>query len=445
MWIVLLRTIAAAEYERGKAMFVDKAKIKIKAGDGGDGAVSFHREKYVAAGGPDGGDGGKGGDIVFIVDDNFSTLEDFRYKRKYIAERGGNGSSGNKTGKNAPDLVIKVPRGTIISELSTDRIMADMSGSEPKVLARGGKGGKGNARFATPTRQIPKFAKPGFLGEEFEISLELKLIADVGLVGFPNVGKSTLISVVSAAKPKIANYHFTTLTPVLGVVKVNEEKSFVMADIPGLIEGAGDGIGLGHEFLRHVERCRLIVHVVDVSGMEGRDPAEDFGIINRELKKFSEELSERPQIVAANKCDMASPEQIKEFRKFIEEQGYDFYEISAATTQGTKELVNAIAAELDKLPPVKEYEAEPLTPKELDERAGIGERFEITRGDDGVFYVEATWLENIMRTIDMDDYSSLQYFQRVLRSSGIIDELEKKGIDEGDTVNIFGFEFDFVF
>ena len=218
-----------------------------------------------------------------------------------------------------------------------------------------------------------------------------------------------------------------------------------MADIPGLIEGAGDGIGLGHEFLRHVERCRLIVHVVDVSGMEGRDPAEDFGIINRELKKFSEELSERPQIVAANKCDMASPEQIKEFRKFIEEQGYDFYEISAATTQGTKELVNAIAAELDRLPPIKEYEAEPLTPKELDERAGIGERFEITRGDDGVFYVEATWLENIMRTIDMDDYSSLQYFQRVLRSSGIIDELEKKGIDEGDTVNIFGFEFDFVF
>jgi len=424
-WIVLLRTIAAAEYERGKAMFVDKAKIKIKAGDGGD--------------------GGKGGDIVFVVDDNFSTLEDFRYKRKYIAERGENGSSGNKTGKNASDLIIKVPRGTIIRELSTDRIMADMSGSEPKILARGGKGGKGNARFATPTRQIPKFAKPGFLGEEFEVSLELKLIADVGLVGFPNVGKSTLISVVSAAKPKIANYHFTTLTPVLGVVKVNEEKSFVMADIPGLIEGAGDGIGLGHEFLRHVERCRLIVHVVDVSGMEGRDPAEDFGIINRELKKFSEELSERPQIVAANKCDMASPEQIKEFRKFIEEQGYDFYEISAATTQGTKELVNAIAAELDRLPPIKEYEAEPLTPKELDERAGIGERFEITRGDDGVFYVEATWLENIMRTIDMDDYSSLQYFQRVLRSSGIIDELEKKGIDEGDTVNIFGFEFDFVF
>ncbi len=426
-------------------MFVDKAKIKIKAGDGGDGAVSFHREKYVAAGGPDGGDGGKGGDIVFVVDDNFSTLEDFRYKRKYIAERGENGSSGNKTGKNAPDLIIKVPRGTVIRDAETDRIMADMSSDEPVVLAKGGKGGKGNARFATPTRQIPKFAKPGFLGEEFEVELELKLIADVGLVGFPNVGKSTLISVVSAAKPKIANYHFTTLTPVLGVVKLEEGKSFVMADIPGLIEGASDGVGLGHEFLRHVERCRLIVHVVDVSGMEGRYPAEDFEIINRELKNFSGELSERPQIVAANKCDMASPEQIGEFRKYIEDKGLPFFEISAATTQGTKQLVNAVAAELDKLPPVKRYEAEPMSPKQLDERAGAGERFEITKGDDGVYYVEAAWLENIMRTVDMDDYSSLQYFQRVLRTSGIIDELEKMGIDEGDTVNIFGFEFDFVF
>lgn len=426
-------------------MFVDKAKIKIKAGDGGDGAVSFHREKYVAAGGPDGGDGGKGGDIIFQVDDNFSTLEDFRYKKKYIAERGENGSSGNKTGKNAPDLIIKVPMGTLIRDAETGRIMADMSSDEPKVLARGGKGGKGNARFATPTRQIPKFAKPGFLGEEFDISLELKLIADVGLVGFPNVGKSTLISVVSAAKPKIANYHFTTLTPVLGVVKVEEGKSFVMADIPGLIEGASDGIGLGHEFLRHVERCRLIVHVIDVSGIEGRDPKNDFEIINRELKTFSEELSELPQIVAANKCDMASPEQIADFKQYIENLGLKFYEISAATTQGTKQLVGAIAAELDKLPPVKEYEAEPMTQQELDERVGMGEKFEIKRGDDGVFYIEAPWLENIMRTVDMDDYASLQYFQRVLRNSGIIDELERKGIDEGDTVNIFGFEFDFVF
>lgn len=426
-------------------MFVDKAKIKIKAGDGGDGAVSFHREKYVAAGGPDGGDGGKGGDVVFVVDNNFSTLEDFRYKRKYLAQRGENGSSGNRTGKNAPDLIIRVPRGTLVRDAETGRIMADMSSDEPKILAKGGKGGKGNARFATPTRQIPKFAKPGFIGEEYEVTLELKLIADVGLVGFPNVGKSTLISVVSAAKPKIANYHFTTLTPVLGVVQIEEGKSFVMADIPGLIEGASDGVGLGHEFLRHVERCRLIVHVVDVSGIEGRNPVEDFEIINRELKNFSEDLAERPQIVAANKCDMASPEQIEEFRNYITGLGLDFYEISAATTQGTKQLVNAVSAELDKLPPIKEYEAEPLTQKELDERAGMGEKFEITRGDDGVYYVEAAWLENIMRTVDMEDYSSLQYFQRVLRNSGIIDKLEQMGIDEGDTVNIFGFEFDFVF
>ena len=426
-------------------MFVDKAVIKIKAGDGGDGAVSFHREKYVAAGGPDGGDGGKGGDVVFVVDDSMATLIDFRYKRKFTAERGQDGSSRNCTGKNAPDLIIKVPRGTLVRESATGRIMADMSSDEPKVLARGGKGGKGNARFATPTRQIPKFSKPGFLGEEFEVTLELKLLADVGLVGFPNVGKSTLISVVSAAKPKIANYHFTTLTPVLGVIKLEEGKSFVMADIPGLIEGASEGVGLGHEFLRHVDRCRLIIHVIDVSGSEGRDPKEDFDIINRELKNFSEELAQRPQIVAANKCDMASPEQIEDLREYVKSKGLEMYEISAATTQGTKELIAATAKELEKLPPIKEYEAEAPTQTELDEQAGMGERFEITRGDDAVFYVEAPWLEHIMRTVDMEDYASLQYFQRVLRNTGIIDKLEEMGIEEGDTVNIFGFEFNFVF
>lgn len=426
-------------------MFVDKAVIKIKAGDGGDGAVSFHREKYVAAGGPDGGDGGKGGDIVFAVDDSLSTLIDFRYKRKFVAERGQNGSAKNCTGRNAPDLIIKVPRGTVVRDAATGRVMADMSSDEPKVLARGGKGGKGNARFATPTRQIPKFSKPGFMGESFEVSLELKLLADVGLVGFPNVGKSTLISVVSAAKPKIANYHFTTLTPVLGVVKISEGHSFVMADIPGLIEGASEGVGLGHEFLRHVDRCRLIIHVVDVSGSEGRDPKEDFEIINRELKNFSEDLAKRPQIIAANKCDMATPEQIADFKAFAEKQGLTVFEISAATTQGTKELIDAAYRELEKLPPIKEYEVEPPAPAELDEQAGNGERFEITRGDDAVFYVTAPWLEHIMRTVDMDDYASLQYFQRVLRNSGIIDKLEEMGIEEGDTVNIFGFEFDFVF
>lgn len=424
-------------------MFVDQAKIKIKAGDGGDGAVSFHREKYVAAGGPDGGDGGRGGDVIFQVDDNFSTLIDFRYKRKYVAQRGENGSGRNCTGKSAPPLIIKVPRGTVIREAKSGRIMADMSGDEPKVLARGGQGGKGNVNFATSTRQIPKFAKPGYPGEEFEVTLELKLIADVGLVGYPNVGKSTLISVVSAAKPKIANYHFTTLTPVLGVVRVDEEKSFVMADIPGLIEGAGDGVGLGHEFLRHVERCRLIVHVVDVSGIEGRDPCEDFDIINAELAKFNEELSERPQIVAANKSDMATEEQIERFRKFIEDKGIPFFCISAATTQGTAELVNKVAEVLDTLPPVREFEAEPIPQAELDEMLGVDKKFEITVEDD-VYYVDAPWIQPIMRTVDPDDYSSLQYFQRVLINSGIIAKLEKMGIQEGDTVSLEGFEFDFV-
>lgn len=424
-------------------MFVDKAKIKIKAGDGGDGAVSFHREKYVAAGGPDGGDGGRGGDVIFQVDDNFSTLIDFRYKRKYTAERGQNGAARNCTGKSAPPLIIKVPRGTVVREASTGRIMADMSTDEPKVLAKGGNGGKGNVHFATSTRQIPRFAKPGYPGEEFEVTLELKLLADVGLVGFPNVGKSTLISVVSAAKPKIANYHFTTLSPVLGVVKVEEEKSFVMADIPGLIEGAGDGVGLGHEFLRHVERCRLIVHVVDVSGIEGRNPQEDFEIINAELAKFNEELSHRPQIVAANKSDMASDEQISEFRSYIESLGIPFYCISAATTMGTTELIRKIADVLDTLPPIREFEPDPIPQAELDEKAGTGQRFEITL-EDGVFYVEAPWIEPIMRTINIDDYSSLQYFQRVLINSGIIARLEEMGASEGDTVSLEGFEFDYV-
>jgi len=424
-------------------MFVDQAKIKIKAGDGGDGAVSFHREKYVAAGGPDGGDGGKGGDVVFQVDDNFSTLIDFRYKRKYVAEKGQNGSARNCTGKSAPPLIVKVPRGTIVREASSGRIMADMSTYEPKVLAKGGNGGKGNVHFATSTRQIPKFAKPGFPGEEFEVTLELKLLADVGLVGFPNVGKSTLISVVSAAKPKIANYHFTTLSPVLGVVKVEEEKSFVMADIPGLIEGAGDGVGLGHEFLRHVERCRLIVHVVDVSGVEGRNPCEDFEIINAELAKFNEELAQRPQIVAANKSDMATEEQIEAFRRYIEEKGIPFFCISAATTKGTSKLIQKVAEVLDTLPPIKEYEPDPIPQAELDEKAGFGQKFEITVEDD-VYYIEAPWIEPIMRTINIDDYSSLQYFQRVLINSGIIAKLEEMGISDGDTVSLQGFEFDYV-
>lgn len=424
-------------------MFVDQAKIYIKAGDGGDGAVSFHREKYVAAGGPDGGDGGKGGDIVFVVDDNISNLIDFRYKRKYVAEKGQNGGAKNCSGRNAPDLVVKVPRGTVVKEIKSGRILADLSTDEPAVIAHGGKGGRGNAHFATSTRQIPKFAKPGFRGDEYEVMLELKLIADVGLVGFPNVGKSTLISVVSAAKPKIANYHFTTLTPVLGVVKIEEGKSFVMADIPGLIEGASEGVGLGHEFLRHVERCRLIVHVIDVSGSEGRDPIEDFKAINHELENFSMELAEAPQIVAANKSDMATPEQIERLRNYVEDQGLLFYEISAATTKGTKELMYGIWERLSVLPPVKQFEAQPLTQEELDDKLISKKDFRVTV-EDGVYFVEADWLLDILRTANMDDYSSLQYFQNVLRTSGIIEKLEKMGIEEGDTVSIFDFEFEYL-
>ena len=315
-------------------MFVDIAKIRIEAGKGGDGSVSFHREKYVAAGGPDGGDGGKGGSIVFQVDDNLSTLIDFRYKRKYVAEAGVPGSGKKCSGRNGKDLVIRVPRGTLIKEKESGKILVDLSGDEPVVVAKGGRGGWGNSHFATPTRQAPKFAKPGLPGEVFDIVMELKLLADVGIIGFPNVGKSTLISVVSQARPKIANYHFTTLVPTLGVVRISENQSFVMTDIPGLIEGAGEGIGLGHEFLRHVERCRLLVHVVDVSGSEGRDPKDDFDIINKELKVFNPEITQRPQIIVGNKTDIATPDQIADFQTYVEEKGYLFFTISAVTGEG---------------------------------------------------------------------------------------------------------------
>ncbi len=423
-------------------MFVDKVQISVKAGNGGNGAVSFHREKYINAGGPDGGDGGKGSDIVFVADDSLSTLIDFRYKKKYVAPDGEPGGAKRCSGKSMEATVIRVPRGTLVKDAHTGRILADVSDDEPVVIAKGGKGGKGNVHFATPTRQIPRFAKPGFPGEKFDLTLELKLLADVGLVGFPNVGKSTLISVVSAAKPKIANYHFTTLTPVLGVVK-RGEKSFVMADIPGLIEGASEGVGLGHEFLRHVERCRLILHVVDVSGIEGRDPAEDFEKINAELANFSEELAELPQIVAANKCDLASEEQIASFEKYLESKSLKLYKISAATTEGTDALMDVVLAKLDSLPPVKRYEPVPLSLEELAQLDEQKRSFTVQKVDD-VYIVDAEWLAPILATCNMEDYESLQYFQRVLRSSGIIDELERQGIQEDDLVSIFDFEFNYV-
>lgn len=423
-------------------MFVDIAKIKIKGGNGGNGAVAFHREKYIASGGPDGGDGGKGGNIVFKVDDNLSTLADFRYKRKYVAENGADGSGGRRSGKKGQDLIIRVPRGTVIREMTSGVIMADLSTDDEFIAAKGGKGGWGNSHFATSTRQTPRFAKMGAPGEEWEVSLELKLIADVGLLGFPNVGKSSLISVVSEAKPIVGDYHFTTIIPVLGVVRMGPEKSFVMADIPGLIEGASDGVGLGHEFLRHVERCRMLIHIVDVAGSEGRDPIEDFEAINSELEKFNPELAACPQIVAGNKIDLASDEQLASFRKYIEDKGLKYFEICAPIQHGTKELINAAAQLLDTLPPVKRYEAEEI-PVSLMESKGKTDGFTVTVHDD-VYIVEAEWLYRILCQTDLDDYESLQYFQRVLQSSGIIDELKNKGIHEGDLVSIYDLEFEYI-
>ena len=422
-------------------MFVDIASIHLKAGKGGDGAVSFHREKYVAAGGPDGGDGGRGGNIVFTADSNLSTLADFRYKRKYNAEAGQNGGASRCTGKSAPDLVISVPVGTLVKDAETGRIIADISDFEPVVIAKGGNGGWGNQHFATSTRQVPRFAKSGNPGEELDVTLELKLLADVGLIGFPNVGKSTLVSVVSEAKPKIANYHFTTLTPVLGVVRMGEGSSFVMADIPGLIEGAGEGVGLGHEFLRHVERCRMLLHVLDISGSEGRDPIDDFEKINHELEVFSSELCDRPQIVVGNKCDLTDEDEVARIKAYFEDKGYKFFPVMAAIAEGTDELINFVAAELQKLPPILKYEAEPKPEPELKSN----KRDFTVRVENGIFYVEnCDWLMDIMNRVDPDDYESLQYFERTLRQSGIIDALEKAGVHEGDTVNVLDIEFDFV-
>ncbi len=422
-------------------MFVDKAKILIKAGDGGHGAVAFHREKYIASGGPDGGDGGKGGDVVFVADSNISTLADFKYKRKYKAPNGADGSGSRKSGKKGEDLIIRVPPGTVIREAQSGVVMCDMSSDEPFVAAKGGKGGWGNCHFATPTRQTPRFAKAGAPGEEWEVTLELKLLADVGLLGFPNVGKSSFISVVSEAKPVIADYHFTTITPVLGVVSLGEGTSFVIADIPGLIEGASEGVGLGHEFLRHVERCRMLIHIVDVAGSEGRDPKEDFEKINLELERFNPELAKRPQIVAGNKIDLATEEQREDFRKYIEDRGLQYFEMCAPILEGTREVINAAAAMLATLPAVKRFESEEIPLEVVLKKKNTG--FSVTK-EDGVYIVDAPWLASIIARTDMDDYESLQYLQRVLVSSGIIDALREKGVEEGDTVSIYDFEFEFV-
>lgn len=420
-------------------MFIDYAKIKIKSGNGGNGAVAFHREKYVASGGPDGGDGGRGGSVVFQVDDNLSTLSDFRYKRKFYAENGENGRGKRCNGRSARDLVVRVPRGTLLKDAETGRLVADLSDDLPHVVAKGGTGGWGNVHFATPTRQTPRFAKPGAPGEAMELTLELKLLADVALVGYPNVGKSTLISVVSEAKPQIADYPFTTLTPVLGVVRLNPGRSFVMADIPGLIEGAGRGAGLGLRFLRHVERCRLLVHVVDVSGSEGRDPKRDFDVVNSELEKFSPELSGRPMLVAGNKCDLAQEEQIDRFRNYVEEKGYEFFPIMAAIRYQVDPLLNRIGALLSTLPPVRTYEPEPAPEKPARARG------EVKIENRGSYYsVEGEWLRPLIASVNFADYESLQYFQRVLMKTGVSDALRKAGVREGDTVRIYDAEFEYV-
>ena len=421
--------------------FIDKARITVRAGNGGNGAVSFHREKYKPNGGPDGGDGGKGGSIILQVDDNMSTLMDFRYKRKYVASNGQDGSGARKFGKDGENLVIKVPRGTLVRDAETGEIIKDMSDTEPYVLCRGGRGGWGNQHFATPTRQVPRFAKPGLPGEAHDVVLELKLLADVGLVGFPNVGKSTLLSVVSKAQPKIANYHFTTLYPNLGVVWVEDGVSFVMADIPGIIEGASEGAGLGHDFLRHIDRCRLLVHVVDVSGCEGRDPVEDFNAITEELHQYSNELATRPQIVVANKTDiMEDPENLERLRAHVEALGYPLLEMSAATHQGTRQLINLVAEKLAALPPVIVYEPE-YVPKPV--VVDMSAPLEISRADDGTWLVEGAWLQRLMGSVNFSDYESRMWFDKQLRDSGLFEQLEQRGIQDGDTVSMFDFEFEY--
>ena len=421
-------------------MFVDLVTIFIKAGRGGDGRVSFHREKYIAAGGPDGGDGGRGGNVVFVVDDHMATLLDFRMKRKYEAAGGEMGGTKRCTGKDGQDIVIRVPRGTLIRDAETGALMHDMSDDQPYIAARGGRGGWGNARFATPTRQAPRFAKPGQDGDARKVVLELKLIADVGLIGFPNVGKSTLLSVISRARPKIANYHFTTLTPNLGVVYVDEGASFVAADIPGIIEGAAEGAGLGHDFLRHIDRCRLLVHVVDVSGSEGRDPVADFDAINAELKQYSPELAQRPQIVAANKVDIMTDNSFLEaLRSHVEALGYPLLTISAAAHQGTRELVFAIANRLRELPPVAVYQPEYVKrPPKVD----MTQPLDITV-EDGVYLVEGPWLQRLIANTNFGDYESRLWFDRMLRESGLFDRLEAMGIRDGDLVSMYNLEFEY--
>ena len=421
-------------------MFTDYAKITIKSGNGGDGAVTFRREKYVAAGGPEGGDGGRGGSIYFRVDPNANTLIDFRYTKKFKAQNGENGSGGHKYGKSGEDLYINVPIGTIIKDVETGKIVADLSqeGQEELVL-KGGRGGKGNSHFATATRQVPRFAQAGEEGEEKEVILELKLLADVGLLGFPNVGKSTFLSVVTDAKPKIANYHFTTIEPNLGVVKIQNGDSFVIADIPGIIEGASEGVGLGIQFLRHVERTRLLLHVIDVSGIEGRDPVQDFYTINEELKSYSEKLSTRKQIIVANKIDvMQDDTSLKELEELAKKEKLELFKISGVTGQGVLELLNRVSEVLKTLPKEELVESEERVIYTLEDDK---DEFSVRKEGD-TFVIEGKAINRIMGRINIDDNESMYYFQKNLKSLGIEDELKRQGIKEGDYVKILNWTFE---
>ena len=422
-------------------MIVDKAKIFIKAGNGGNGAVAFHREKYVAHGGPDGGDGGNGGDIVFVADDTMRTLVDFKFKTKYAAQSGEPGRGKNMRGKNGEDLIIKVPVGTVIIDEQTGRVVADLSKKgTTRTILKGGKGGKGNARFATSTRQAPKFSTPGRKTVGRNVILELKSIADVGLIGFPSVGKSTILSVISSAKPKIAAYHFTTLNPNLGVVSF-KDNSFVAADIPGLIEGASEGAGLGHEFLRHIERTRMLVHVIDASGSEGRDPIDDYYKIRNELENYSSELASKPEIIAANKVDV-SDEFLDALKSEFEPKGISIFPISAATHEGIDELLNAICEMLKELPPIETLEEEGV----IEEwQMGPGPlTFEVSRGMDGIIEVNGSSIDEIFRRIDPNDPDSMRHFEKLLVDMGIIAALRKNGVKDGDEIRLNGETFDFV-
>ncbi|HSQ89245.1 GTPase ObgE [Romboutsia sp.] len=423
-------------------MFIDKARIFVKAGNGGNGAVGFRKEKYVPAGGPDGGDGGNGASVIFEVDLGLRTLMDFKYQRKYLAEPGGDGTKGKRAGKNGDDLTLKVPAGTIIRDEATGLILADLKEEGDRaVIARGGRGGKGNQHFANAVRQAPAFAKSGTDGQERWITLELKMIADVGLLGFPNVGKSTFLSVVTKAKPKIANYHFTTLTPNLGVVQTKFGDSFVLADIPGLIEGAAEGVGLGHDFLRHVERTKVLIHIVDISGLEGRDALEDFDKINDELKMYNEKLSSRPQVVVANKIDILEDESIfEEFKNELEGRGYKVFKMSAATRQGIDDVIAYVSQLLNEVEDIELVTEEEMYKPELDVQEDEALTIEI---EDGVYVVKGKALRRIMYSVNFDDMESLQFFQKAMEGQGVFDRLREMGIEDGDTVRIYELEFEF--